>query len=393
MSFSNESHNYIYLKELNNAMIKLLIPNTVLLFAFLITSLAGNGLVLYVYTLKLKSKTDDRYFIPCLAFVDIITCSTGASFLISLNFNPLNFRNDLICKLIWSLNHSIALISGMLLLAIALQRYIKVSRLLNSSMTLRSKRLTITAIIIGSIIISVPCLFFYGEAEVPLKNKNRTITGYNCGAVPNVNRNLLLAYSVTLLLISLSGIFALITLYSVILSIIYKKESVRKRNNYRQNVNVQHGLGNTNNTDGSTYTDAESYSTNMDSTTTSNQQQTNEGKPTIKENKPTVPAGIRIRWKSKTFRILCRIMHKHRFFIMFFLIAILSCISYLPRFALMITGSVISNFWYELTDVEYFIALCFYRGYLLNTAVNPVIYLVFDTDFRSSCKQLCCSDR
>ncbi|VDI69092.1 Hypothetical predicted protein [Mytilus galloprovincialis] len=371
-------------------MIKLLIPNTVLLFAFLFASLVGNGLVLYVYTFKLKSKTDDRYFIPCLAFVDIITCSTGASFLISLNFNPLNFRNDLICKLIWSLNHSIALISALLLLAIAVQRYIKVSRLLNSSMSLRSKRLTITAIIIGSIIISIPCLFLYGEAEVPLKYNNRTITGYNCGAVTNVSRDLLFGYSVTLLLTSLCGIFALISLYSVILRIIYKKESVRKKNNYGQNVNVKQVLGNTNNPDGSTYTDAESYSTNLDSTTTSNQQQTNEGERTIKENKSTVPAEIRTRRKSTTVQILCRIMHKHRFFIMFFLIAILSCISYLPRFALMIAGSVISNFWDELTDEEYFIALCFYRGYLLNTAVNPVIYLIFDTDFRSSCKQLCC---
>ncbi|CAC5377608.1 CCKAR [Mytilus coruscus] len=279
--------------------------------------------------------------------------------------------------------------SALLLLAIAVQRYIKVSRLLNSSMSLRSKRLTILAIIIGSIIISVPCLFLYGEAEVPLKNENRTITGYNCGAVPNVNRDLLLGYSVTLLLTSLSGIFALIALYSVILRIIYKKESFRKRNDYRQNVNVQHGLGNTINTDVSNCTDAESYSTNMDSTTTSNQQQTIKGEPTNKEHKSTVPPAIHTRRKSKTVRILCRIMHKHRFVIMCFLITVLFCISYLPRIALMITGSVIANFWDKLTDAEYVICLCFYRGYLFNTIVNPVIYLVFDTDFRSSCKQLC----
>ncbi|XP_052085850.1 alpha-2 adrenergic receptor-like [Mytilus californianus] len=401
MFISNESLSNIYLEELNNAKVKSMIPNTVLLFAFLLPSLVGNGLVLFVYKFKLKSKTDDRYFIPCLSLVDMIACSIGATYAISLNFNPFNFRNDLICKLIWTLHQSISLSSALLLLAIAVQRYIKVSRLMNSSMSVRSKRLTMTAIIIGSIVISVPCLVLYGEDEIQLKTENRTITGYNCGAVPNVNRDFLFGYSVTLLLICLSGICAMITLYCLILRTIYKQESFRKRNTCRPNkhslnVSAQHSSGNTIQTDISNSTKADvsvdktdSNSTKMTSTTKINQQEDTNGGSDTEGQISTVPSAIETRRESKYVRIVSLIMHKHRFSLMFLLITIIFCISYLPRIALMIIESTIANFWDNLTDTEYVIAISFYRGHLLNTVVNPFIYLVFDTDFRSSCQQLC----
>ena len=399
---TNGSHSNIYLEELNNAKVKLLIPNTVLAFAFLLTGLVGNGLVLFVYRFQLKSKMDDRYFIPCLSLVDMIACSIGATYAISMNFNPFNFRSDLICKLVWFLHQSISFSSALLLVAIAVQRYIKVSRLVNSSMSLRSKRFTITSILIGSTIISVPCLVLYGRDEVLLKNENRTITGYNCGAVPNVNQKFLFGYSVTLLLMCLSGIFALIILYSLILSKIFKQESFRKKNFYRSNKQSlsdkeQHSSGNTIQTESSNVTDAdysvdksESNTTYIDSTTTNNQQQNMQGGPAIKGNNSNVPSAIQTGQKSQFGRIICLITRKHRFSVMFFLITILFCISFLPRIALMITESAISNFWDNLTDVNYVIALCVYRGHLLNTIVNPVIYLFFDTDFRSSCQKLCC---
>ena len=55
---SNESHRNIYLEELNNAKVQLLIPNTVHAFAFLPAGLVGKGLVLFVYRFQLKSKMD-----------------------------------------------------------------------------------------------------------------------------------------------------------------------------------------------------------------------------------------------------------------------------------------------------------------------------------------------
>ncbi|XP_076084484.1 uncharacterized protein LOC143055236 [Mytilus galloprovincialis] len=404
MMMSNSSHSNIYLEELNNAKVQLLIPNTVLAFVFLVTGVVGNGLVLFVYRFKLKSKSDDRYFIPCLSLVDMIACSIGATYAISMNFNPFNFRSDLICKLVWFLHQSISFSSALLLLAIAVQRYIKVSRLVNSSMSLRSKRMTIISILIGSTVISVPCLVLYGKDELLLKNENRTITGYNCGAVPNVNQTFLFSYSVILLLMCLSGIFAVIILYSLILRTIFKHESFRKRsfkrpNKHSLNDNEQHNSGNTIQTEISNITDDdysvdkfEPNTTQIDSTTINNQQGTMQGGPVIKRKNSTVPFVIQTRRKSKFFRNVSRFTHKHRFSVMFFLITILFCISYLPRIALMIIESVIANFWDNLTDPEYVIALCFYRGHLLNTVVNPIIYLIFDTDFRSSCQRLCCSN-
>ncbi|CAG2186434.1 unnamed protein product [Mytilus edulis] len=350
----------------------------------------------------MKSKTDDRYFIPCLAVVDMIACGLGVSFGICLNFNPLNFRKGVICKFIWSANQFTATSSGLMLLAIAVQRYIKVSRLSNSSMSLRSKRFTITAIIIVSIVISLPCFILYGETEVPLKSENTTITGYNCGALPNVNRDFLFGYSVTLLLLCLAGIVALIALYCVLLRIIYKQESFRKRNRSTirfLGVTVHHGFenkmikdsGSTNFADEDYSVDkSDSYNTDMVLKTTSRRTEATNGGFDMPGHMSTAPSAIHTRRKSKLINIFSRIKRKHRFSIMFFLITLLFFITYFPRIALMIIESVITSFWDTLTDAQYVTVLCFYRGYLMNNVVNPVIYLIFDTVFRTSCKQLCC---
>ncbi|CAG2211121.1 unnamed protein product [Mytilus edulis] len=334
---SNGSHSNIYLEELNNAKVTLLIPNTVLVFAFLITGLVGNGFVLVVYKFKLKSKTDDRYFIPCLSLVDMLACFIGAIYATSMNFNPFNFRSDLICKLVWLLHQSISFSSALLLLAIAVQRYIKVSRLVNSSTSVRSKRFTITAILIAS----VPCLFVYGKDEVLLKSNNKTIIWYNCGAVPNVNQGFLFGYSVTLLLICLSGICALIILYSLILRIIFKQEPFRKRSIYRPNKQSlsdkeQHSSRHTFQTDISNLTDADfsvdktdSNSTKITSMTPYKQQEVTNGGSDTQRQITAVPSAIQTRRKSKYGRNFCLITRKHRFSVMFFLITILFCISYL----------------------------------------------------------------
>ncbi|VDI41798.1 Hypothetical predicted protein [Mytilus galloprovincialis] len=403
MFYSKESNTNIYLEALNNYMVTLLIPNTVFLFFLLFASLVGNGLVVYVYTFKIKSKTDDRYFIPCLAVVDMIACGLGVSFGTMMNFNPLNFRYGLVCKLIWSANTLTATSSSLMLLAIAVQRYIKVSRLSNSSLSPRSRRLTITAIIIISTVISLPCVVLYGGAKVPLQSENTTITGYNCGALPNVNRDFLFGYSITLLLFCLAGIFALVTLYCVLLRIIYKQESFRKsiRSAIRPlDVNKHHGIpkwniqvSSSSKCEEAKYYVNKSEPCNTDMESASYQNEEADGGHDTKENVSTVPSTIRTRRTSKLTRIICRIKRRHRFSIMFFIITLLFCISFLPRIALMIVESVISNFWDNLSDAEYVTVLSFYRGYLLNYVVNPVMYLIFDTVFRTSCKQMCCGSR
>ncbi|CAC5390076.1 unnamed protein product [Mytilus coruscus] len=166
-----------------------------------------------------------------------------------------------------------------------------------------------------------------------------------------------------------------------------KSEDSKKSDDFKRK-SQQHISGRTKQCKDAEYSvdKSESKSTQIDSTTTNNKQEAMQGGSVSKRHNSTVPFAIQTRRKSKLFRHISPFTRKHRFSFMFFLITILFCISYLPRIALMIIESAIANFWDNLTDEEYVISLCFYRGHLLNTVVNPVIYLVFDTDFRSSCK-------
>lgn len=156
-----------------------------------------------------------------------------------------------------------------------------------------------------------------------MKSENRTITGYNCDALSNVNRHFLFGYSVTLLLIFLAGMFALIALYCILLRIIYKQESFRKRNRSTirfLGVSVHHGSenniikesGSTNFADADYSVDkSESYNTAMESKTTSNQKEGTNGGFDVPGHMSTSPSAIHTRRTSKLIRIFSRIKRKH----------------------------------------------------------------------------------
>ncbi|CAC5377607.1 unnamed protein product [Mytilus coruscus] len=225
-----------HLEILNKDKIVSLIPNMVILTLYLIAGIFGNGLVLYVYSFKLKSKTDDRYFIPCLALMDMVACVIGASFSIAVNANQFTFQSNLICKLMWSLNKFTSISSGLMLIAIAVQRYIKVCRPFKSVMSINSKRLAIKLIIAVSMLVVVPSGFLYGVNDELIENDGINITVYRCTVDSDIDRRYDVGYSVFLLFFCFAGILAISILYFLIMKAIYTQESFWKRKRSNQNM-------------------------------------------------------------------------------------------------------------------------------------------------------------
>lgn len=76
-----------------------------------------------------------------------------------------------------------------------------------------------------------------------------------------------------------------------------------------------------------------------------------------------------------------------------FLISLAFVLSYLPHLLLMLIRQLRRNFFEDMSDSERALYRFFLRSYFLNCAINPVIYGVCDSRFRSAVKQIwsrCC---
>lgn len=97
--------------------------------------------------------------------------------------------------------------------------------------------------------------------------------------------------------------------------------------------------------------------------------------------KPQQPLTRREKTKSKRIR---RARAKKATFSMF-LISLAFVLSYCPFLCLLLARTVISNFEDSLSDAERVAYKFFLRSYFLNCAINPFIYGMSDSKFRTSC--------
>lgn len=385
------------LAKLTEEKVALYLPSTVILIVFVIISIIGNITVLYVYAVKIKTISDDRYFIPYLAAMDMLACVIGVSFGLILNFNPLYFRNDLACRLIWTAIALCILCSGLMLVAIAIQRYIKVCRPFRGQMSIRTKRLFITGILLFSVVSAAPSLYLYGESEFTFVNNGQNVTAYTCGAVSNANKGFLFGYSTFLLLLCIIGISTVCVLYCAILKQVFRQESFRRKHmttkRLKKNNSSESNLNDRKYSIETTCTQTEKSNDYSNSQSESMDDITDNGGS--RRHSLTENSNYAVKMYSKTNRTekfkptAKRIFRKHKISIMFSLITAIFVLSFLPRLVLMILEAIVSGFWDDLSDKMYLFCLCLYRLYLLNNVVNPIIYYFFDRVFRKGCKQIC----
>ncbi|CAG2229608.1 CCKAR [Mytilus edulis] len=390
MNSSSESASVDHLEILNTDIIVSLIPNIVILVLYLIVGIFGNGRA-FVYSFKLKSKTDDRYFIPCLALMDMIACVIGASFSIAVNTNQFTFRSNSICKLMWTVNKFTSISSGLMLVAIAIQRYIKVCRPFRSVMSIYSKRLAIILIISISILLVVPSGFLYGVNDELIENGGINITVYRCTVDLDIDRRYDVGYSVFLLFFCFTGILAISILYFLIMKTIYKQESFwkKKRSNHSMRKTELKSNQRENEETSQSYKTSEISEHDPRQFENSNDiEEDSQSTHNCKDLNNTIGYVFHGEQGSRSIKVFRRMIRKYKISVMFLIVTFLFAVSYFPRIIIMIMESADIDFWKTLTTRQYSFCLL-YRAYLLNNILNPVVYSVFDTSFRKECRSLC----
>lgn len=324
-----------------------LLPTVVFQAIVCFVGLVGNILVLLVYIFRMKASRDDRYFIPILAVFDLLASTVASVFYVFESIYFVDFPSSGLCKgMLYTMTATSGL-SALLLIAIAVQRYLKICKPLGKQMN-ESKRKLCLGIIVGfSILYSAPVLLFSGNMRVEGVFEGVNVTGLTCftGAGNYPTYEAIYYYIIFILMII--NILTVGFLYIPIGVVIYRHNKLRKARQ-RQSVDLP--------------------SLQFDS---------------LSDNKPS-QSSTKDFSRSRTFK-----ESKINFNMMFFAIIVCYLISYTPTCIFLIISKLSPELWYNITAAEMIVFFILQRFYVINHVINPIIYGYFDMKFRADILSLC----
>ena len=351
------------LEEWNHTLRHNNIPNVVLVLIYMFVGCAGNALVIYIYIVAMKTKIENRFFIPYLAVVDILSLLFNGSLEIVFDFYPVTFDSDIGCKFIRFFGNVLVILSGILLTMIAIQRYILVCKAFSQKLDMLKKKLLLVGITVFTLAISAPKFVFTGSMDINTVYAN--VSGIVCGIKEEFEGKIpLRVYNYILVATAVISVTALAVLYILLV------KAIRKRNTTLQNLKNPQRKASMSTTDGL------SGSGNDD--TTSTMTTTLHSTPSCKQNASQPPPLTKLK----------RLMINTRFSWMFFTITVVGIVTYAPRMALENMEAMDKNFKLNLSLPMRAFYGFLEAFYLVNSVVNPFIYGVFDQDFRRETKKM-----
>lgn len=371
----NNSYTNDMLDSWNRELVGDLIPSIMVSAVLLILGTIGNSTVIYIYLKRMKQKKN-RYYIPYLALVDLIAAVSGCVFSILQDLVSVKFPGFGVCQIFWFLGMGTTTASALLLLTIAIQRYMLVCKPHSKQMTSSIKRYSLVGVAILSAALSVPMLLFFDQIPVSKPGNNTAeIVGTKCDTKPKYTNSLtLFIHNMFLLSFSIIFIITLIVFYVLIAKAIYTARNKMTKAR-QQNKNVDRNNKNEN----------IQLERNSSSTESRNDQDHYRKRLSFGlKNKMADKNDPKSRLKSRVSVMI----KAHKFSWMFMTITIVWIVTFMPRHALMVEEAVDPKFWSKLTGVQMNVYRFMYRMYLVNHIVNPLIYGYHDNKFRNYVKQV-----
>ncbi|KAL3891732.1 hypothetical protein ACJMK2_003981 [Sinanodonta woodiana] len=387
------------LEEINDKVAHIYLAPIIFVGILMVIGVVGNGLVLYIYSLKFKSSSH-RVFIIVLSFVDLVTCSIGMPFVIVDFRYSLIFYFVSICKTLRFVNYFMSLSSAFILIAIAVDRYRKICLPWRKQMSLYLVRISCCISLVLGFAVSwpAPVLFGYNTVQIGYGN----LTGASCQTDDKYKNKPYQAYFNITLLFILFGVFlSLTTLYSLIgRQIYYQGRNARgrmKRNSSQAALNLQQiqTAGNENNSIEKDRKDSsinKQYCTEKETglTITINSTSLSRTNDSSTSNTGCKKKRIRHRTTRQYSRNIdslekCAQRKYRRLFrttFMMFVISVVFFISYFPHIFLHVATFVNQDFVLSMSNAEYATYVVFLYSFFINNVANPFIYGMFDSKFR-----------
>ena len=346
-------------------------PYTAFLFICLIIGALGNGLVIVIYALKLRGDLGQRYFIPHLAVMDLIACVSASILCLLSNFYPLSFPSDSLCRFFWYTSWSSAAISTLILLLIAIQRYLSVCKPHGPQMRGKWRHLVYGSTVGTCMLLAIP--FFYLTGNIPITQvyNGRNVTAYYCSTNAGEGswRDFETVYFIGLFIIGVSNIIVTMGFYIPIGLTIYRTFN-------RQSILRLHNQSNE---------DSVAAESSVDGAQSSEVSYSTENSTKSRKSSLTHTTSMSVHNKKNIEK---RTKAKNRFTLMLMLIALIYVLSNVPSLALIVVWKDDPEFWTVSDDAHFNFLIILRRLFLVNNIVNPFLYGYFDLKFRHKVAEL-----
>ncbi|KAK3610597.1 hypothetical protein CHS0354_009048 [Potamilus streckersoni] len=334
--------------EANNAKTLAYVPVIVFLSILMIVGTLGNVVVLYVYLIKFQ-RASVRHFIVSLSILDLLACTVGIPIEIYNLVHSLTFEYSFICKALRVTEVMIACGSVFILLVIGIDRYIKICKPTMNMNIQTAKIMCITAGLSGSLM-SVPASMLFGISRTPI-GKNDT-KGHTCDFEEKYREStfrqiyyLVLGLIFLITFVSMSGMYIKIW-------IVIKRRRGKK-----------------------TVMRAQSMTLPMTNLSAPPEESSVVPKENEDENSKCKKKFFNFTGSSKKGKI-------SRSAVILFTVTVVFALSYLPSLIVNICYAALGDVSRTQRNFEDMIGKFFMDFYLVNNAINPVIYSFMNKNFR-----------
>ena len=94
-----EENSTYLMQEYAGNIVRALLPINVIHSTVLVAGIIGNVFVIFIFAAKMrKYQRESRYFIPALAFYDLMVCITSGIYFLTNTFFWTSFHSDELCK-------------------------------------------------------------------------------------------------------------------------------------------------------------------------------------------------------------------------------------------------------------------------------------------------------
>ncbi|XP_062568483.1 D(2)-like dopamine receptor isoform X2 [Saccostrea cucullata] len=238
-------------RRLNDQAVQTVIPAIIFVAVLMVIGFIGNPAIIYFYGYKLRP-TPSYMFIVALAVFDFIACVVSMPMEIVDLVRFYTFENATACKILRFVNYFMAISSGLILLAIAVDRYRKICKPFGSQLSFKMAKIIISCVLFASLCISWPSLLFYTVVPVNLTEIEGAV-GQDCTSRRDSSYKLYIAiYNGVLFLIFIICNTSLIALYCKVGRKIFKlrsfhwkrtRSTAQPQSSSMQHTEVTDGLG------------------------------------------------------------------------------------------------------------------------------------------------------
>ena len=410
------------------------LPMTIILSIYLTVGLFGNSLVLFIYAWKINRESrgdrikedqgNNRYYIPSLALFDLIAVISQALSSIIQNEYFVEFPTTWLCKGLWFIGWCSSVISGLILLLIAIQRFLCIGLHPSRELSIRQLRILLAIVITVAFVCTAPTFSLVNIRTISTEYQNQTVSVEICSFRNDEQHIGTTVYFIFMLIGTVLNMIATSTMYVMIGRVIYTKfrksskgsltdyfracvdetntaditeelpstdgkleDRIPSKDNVADFTEAQQ-IENENAEVGSRKLSREYLTDIVESKSKSctcirsSQSGTLDKSTSLPKKNILRTASARRTRKVKKART--------RFTSMFLCIVVIYVISYIPPFIVQFaTGNSLATL-LEIPSWELNVILFFEGSVLINHLANPFVYGYFDALFRRECRNLFC---